>query len=593
MREFPTRQRLQRTRLRLNHLCKLRQFSAFAAPLGAQFRYGSSIVLFRSHVNRLSLACICVILFGCGGENNSSSRGGTGNSTTSTAQTGTAAGQKVFNYTNIEEPRKLDPAYTYDVYEGIINGLMYDGLVLFGEGSNVVPGLAEKWEISPDGKVYTFHLREAKFSNGKPVTSADVRYSFTRILRPETVSDRKWLFDKIVGSDEVTSGTAKELTGLETPDPKTVKITLKQAYPPFLTKLAMPNGVVIPENSAGAEKPDPAFDKAPIGSGPWVLDKWLRDQRLEFRRNEHFWGKKPNLDRFIYNVQLDSRVAQRQFEVGNFDIMDINFTIYSQWLRDPKKREQMIPVPELNTYYVGFMNSKPKFADKRVRQAIVQAINRKAIFENLQKGRGTLAHGSVPPGIEGYREGLKPREYDPELAKRLLAEAGAGNLEIDLWYRDEALGTEMMSAAQKDLEKVGIKVNAMRRDWPSVREAIYSGQADMFFNSWWLDYPDIENALEPSFHSRNIPRQGNGAHYSNPAFDAIIAQADGEADPKKRIELFQKAEDIIIEDCPWVPLFHRKSNVIVQPWVKNYKPYLMYNAGRYEEVDIDLSLKNK
>jgi peptide/nickel transport system substrate-binding protein/oligopeptide transport system substrate-binding protein len=533
-------------------------------------------------IRNLLFIAACALLFGCGRSQNGNGEAAPG-----------SFGPKVFNYSNIEEPKKLDPAYSYDVYEGIISGLMFDGLVLFDNGTNIVPGLAEKWEISPDGKVYTFHLRDAKFSNGKTVTSADVRYSFTRILRPETNSDRKWLFDRIVGADAVSSGTTRELKGLETPDAKTVKITLTRPYVPFLTKLAMPSAVIIPENSAGTDKPSPAFEAKPIGSGPWVLDRWLHDQRLEFHRNDKFWGHVPDVERFNYHIQIDPRVTQRQFEVGNFDILDIDFTIYSQYVRDPEKRKRMIESPELNTYFVGILSNKPKLKDKRVRQALAYAVDTKSIFENLQKGRGTWAYGPVPPGINGYRPDLKPREYNPDKARQLLAEAGATNLELDLWYRDEALGTEMMTAVQKDLEKIGVKVNVFRRDWATVREAIYNGTPDLYFSSWWLDYPDIENAIEPYFASANIPRQGNGAHFSNPEVDKLIADAEAEADADKRIAKFQKAEDAIIDECPWIFLYHRKSYVVVQPWVKGYKPSLMYNSGRFEDVDIDQALKAK
>src|SRR5690606_26825356 len=139
----------------------------------------------------------------------------------------------------------------------------------------------ESWTISPDDRVYTFRLRSgARFCDGRPVTAADVRYSLTRLLRPETNSQRKWVLDKIAGAADVMDGTATELTGLATPDDATVVLTLTDAYPPFITMLAMPNAAIIPAGAAGTTEPDPAFDRQPIGSGPWVLTRWLHDQRL-------------------------------------------------------------------------------------------------------------------------------------------------------------------------------------------------------------------------------------------------------------------------------------------------------------------------
>lgn len=530
-----------------------------------------------------AVAAGALLLSGCGGGSKSgkSAAGGSGSGST----------EKVFNYVNTDEPKHLDPAFSYDVYEGIASGLLFDGLVNFGKGADIVPGLAEKWEVSEDGTSYTFHLREAKFSNGKSVSSADVKYSFTRILWPATNSDRKWVVNEIAGSDEVTSGTTKDLAGLTTPDAKTVGIRLRRPYAAFLTKIAMPSGAIIPEGSAGTDTPNRDFEKNPIGTGPWVLDKWLHDQRLEFKRNEYYWGEKPKLDHYIYHVQVDDSVQRQQFKVGKVDQYTVGFTAYDQWIKDPQQKAELVEVPELNTYFVAINSSKPALKDKRVRQAIAQGIDKKAIFEQLQKSRGTLAHGPVPPGIKGYRPDIKPREFDPEKAKALLAEAGVKDLTLSLWERTEAQNDEICAAVKSDLEKSGIHVNIIRRDLAAFREAVYNGEPDMYFYSWWLDYPDIENALEPPFHSKNIPRNGNGCRYSNPEYDKLIDQAEAEPDAAKRIAMFQKAEDMLIEDCPWVPLYHRKSYTAVQPWVKNFSPELMVNAAKATDLDIDLAKK--
>lgn len=528
----------------------------------------------------LTILAILLLLAGCGDDSTRSPGGA-------------EMAEKTLNFDFIEEPKHLDPAFIHDIYEGAVAGLVYDNLVRFGKGTEILPGLAERWDISPDGRRYAFYLREAVFSDGRPVTSADVRYSFTRILRPQTNSDRKWLFDRIAGADEVTSGITRELSGIKTTNPRTVIITLSAPYPAFLAKLAMPNAAIIPEGAAGVDKPEKAFDAEPIGSGPWVLGKWVHDQRLEFHRNPHYWGDKPKLDRFIYHVQLDDSARRRKFEVGDVDVYTLGWTVFRTWFQDPEKAKRIVPVPELSTYYIGLMCSKPELKDKRVRQAIAHGINTAEIFRAFQGGRGDLAHGPVPPGVEGFRHGIAPRAYDPDRARQLLVEAGVTSLTLDLWYRDEAQSTEMMTAVKNDLARIGVTVNLMRRDLASVRHAMYSGEADMYSNSWWLDYPHIENAIVPTFHSANIPRGGNGAHYSSPELDRLIAEANAEPNPKRQIEKFQKAEDFIIEECPWVFLYHRKSFAITQPWVLNYTPHLLYNADRFTDVNIDLAKKKR
>jgi ABC-type transport system substrate-binding protein len=523
------------------------------------------------------LAAAAALIGGCGG-----SAGDQGT---------TAATEKVFNYVMVAEPKRLDPAFCYDLYEGIVCGLMHEGLVIFGRENEILPGLAERWAISPDGRTYTFHLREAGFSDGRPVTSADVRYSFTRILRPATNSERKWLFDSVEGADEVVSGSATELRGLETPDGRTVVLRLSRPDAAFLTKLAMPNAVIIPADSAGGAEPDRGYDRAPVSAGPWVLDKWLRDRRLEFRRNEHYWAGRFPLDRFFIHIQANDRVIQQGFEAGNFDIHAVSFTAWPQWSADPARRDRMMPVQELNTYYIGIMCSKPHLSDRRVRQAIAHAIDADGIFRNLQRGRGIRAAGPVVPGIRGHREGLAPWPHDIARARTLLAEAGAAGISLDFWFTEENLTAEIVAAARAGLEEAGFKVNLVRRDNPSLRQAIYNGEPDLYFWSWWLDYPDIENALEPSFHSRNIPYGGNGVRYSNPEADRLMDAARAEPNPDNRIALYQKVEDIVREDCPWVFLYHRRSYIMVQPWILGYRPAIMYNAERFTDVDVDLARK--
>ncbi|MGI8907587.1 MAG: ABC transporter substrate-binding protein [Candidatus Sumerlaeaceae bacterium] len=488
------------------------------------------------------------------------------------------------NYSQPDEPRHLDPAFVKDLYEGIVSGFIYDGLVIFGKGADVQPGLAERWEISPGGRTYTFYLRDAAFATGKPVTSADVRYSFTRILLPETNSDRKWVLDRIVGAAEVTSGTTKVLSGLLTPDARTVAITLREPYPVFLTILAMPNSVIIPEGSAGVSTPDASFDQKPVGSGPWKLDKWLHDQRLEFSANPHYWGAKPKLNRLVYHLQVDDLVRMRQFETGNLDICQIGFQVHDNWMRDAK-RAATTSVQELRTDFIGIMNSKPKLADRRIRQAITHAIDRQTIFQRLQKSRGVLAHGPVPPGIPGYREnpGLMP--HDVARAKTLLAEARMSEkIQLNLWFRQAPLESEICGAVKESLAEAGIEVTLVPRDQAALRMGVHDAQADLYLGSWTLDYPDIENALYPPFHSRNIPRQGNGAHFANPEVDALLDAARAERDAHARIEKYQAAEDLIIEECPWVPLFHRRNYYAVQPQLKGWTPALIYNADRFNDV---------
>lgn len=525
----------------------------------------------------LALAAAVLALYGCG-RADTGTPGASGGGSAVQATSGTLV------WALPDEPGRLDPAFNKDLYEGIVSGLIFDGLVGFGRGTTIEPRLASKWEVSPDGRSLTFHLRDAKFSNGRPVTGADVRYSFTRLLLPATNSGRKWVVDRIDGADDVVAGRTRELRGIATPDPRTVVITLREPYPAFLTMLAMPSASIIPEGAAGTDAPDAAFDRAPVGTGPWVLARWVRDQRLEFAPNPQYWGQAPTLGGVVYQVQLDDTARQRAFEAGTSDIYEVGFAAHDRWARDPARSAQIKAVQELRTDFLAFMNDKPALADRRVRQAVAHAVDTRSIFENLQKGRGVPAHGPIPPGIAGYRPDKAPRPHDIARAKALLDEAGATTLTLDLWYRDEALNAEIARAAKANLAEAGVAVNLVPRDLAALRAGVWQGQPDMYLGSWTLDYPDPENALVPTFHSRNIPRQGNGSHFSNPAVDRALEDAEREADPAQRIAKFEKAEDLIIEEQPWIPLFHRKTHYAVQPWIEGWAPAVMYNSERFAGV---------
>ncbi len=489
------------------------------------------------------------------------------------------------NYAQMDEPKRLDPAFVKDLYEGIVSGFLYDGLVGFGSGSDIHPSLAERWDITPDGLVYTFHLRpDVKFSDGKPVTSRDVRYSFTRILRPETNSQRKWVLDRIAGADQVMEGSTTTLSGLATPNDGTVEITLQTPYPPFLVMLAMPNAVIIPDGAAGIDEPDPAFDRNLIGTGPWILHKWLHDQRLIFKRNPNFWGVGPHLEHLVYHVQTEDSVRYRQFEAGNFDIIQVGFQAHEAWQQDPAKARLTTSIQELRTDYVGIMCSKKPLDDLRVRQALSHAIDRELIFRDIQKSRGVVAGGPVPPGIAGYVAPEPAYPYDPTKAAALLTEAGQTGLHLDLYYREEALNGEIAQAVKAMLEAAGIVVTLVPRDQAALRQAIHEGAADLFLASWTLDYPDIENALYPPFHSSNIPRQGNQTHFRNTQVDGVLTSARSESVNSTRIALYQKAEKLVRTQAPWIPLFHRKVYYAVQPNVSGWNPALIYNADRFNEV---------
>lgn len=491
----------------------------------------------------------------------------------------------VLNYSQIDEPRSLDPAFVKDLYEGIVSGFLYSGLVQFGNGKEIEPALAQSWAVSADGKEYRFQLRSnAKFSNDKPVTSDDIRYSFTRIFLPETVSQRKWVLDRIVGAQDVIDGKTKVLSGLETPTSDTVIIKISQAYEPFLQMLAMPTAVIIPDGSAGVDKPNSEFTRTPISSGPWILNGWKNDEKLSFDINPNYWGMKPKVEHLVYNIQTDDNVRFRQFEAGNLDIMQIGFQAYEKWMSDSKLKNLTTSVQELRTDYIGLNCEKDKLANPEIRNAIASAINRELIFDKVQKRRGGLSQSVVPPGIMDTFSLVSLYSFNPDAGKKALEQFHVNNLSLDLLFRDEPQTAEIAAIVKENLEQIGIEVRFVLRDQAGLRQTIHEGGYDMFIGSWTLDFPDVENAVYPPFHSRNIPRQGNMTRYKNSKVDELLDAARNEGNNARRLQLYSEAVSIIEQEKPWIPLYNRKVYYAVNPSVKGWTPALIYNADRFNFV---------
>jgi ABC-type transport system substrate-binding protein len=489
-----------------------------------------------------------------------------------------------------DQPRRLDPAFSKDLFEGIASGLLFDGLVGYGDTTEIEPRLAESYSVAEDFTSLTFRLRpEARFHDGRPVESADVRYSFERVLHRDTASDRRWVLNRIAGSDAFTSGLTPQLLGLMTPDNKTVVILLDRPSPVFLQALAMPAASIVPRGSGsvtgGGASAGTALDTQPIGTGPWKLVDWQRDRRLTFERHGEFWGKLPAFDRLIYQVITDDSVRRTAFAQGRIDLFEVGFQDWQRYQSDLQLQARLLPNQELRTDFLGLGCSRPALGDVRVRRALYMGLDREIIFRTIQKSRGIIAHGPVPP-LPGWSP-PDPIPHDPDEAQRLLAQVGYTvdhPLRLALWYRELALNGEIVAEVRQQWSRLGIQVDLIPRDQAAFRAAIWDGQPDVFLGSWTLDYPDPENALVPPFHSRNIPRQGNQAQLRNPHLDQVLEQAKKSTDPAKRLQLFQQAEALVMELHPWIPLFHRRTYHDTSPRIQGWKPKLMYHADRFLDV---------
>ncbi|MGH7556523.1 MAG: ABC transporter substrate-binding protein [Gemmatimonadota bacterium] len=485
------------------------------------------------------------------------------------------------------DPASLDPIQAVDVYRGRLIVYLFDGLVQYRD-ERLQPNLAERWEVSEDGEIYTFFLRDdVTFHNGRRLTAEDVRYSFERALRPASRSPLTWVFDFIDGASEMAEGEADRLRGLEVLDPRTVRITLRQPYAPFLSLMAMPAAHIVPREEI--ERKGEGFSEAPVGTGPWVFESWAHDDVIRLTANHRYHGGEPKADGMEIRIIPETTTVIAEFESGNLDWADLNefpkpeyhrFAANSDWQPFIHTR------PALVTYYLALNNAKEKFTDTRVRQALNYAVDVAAIAEAIYPGETILSHGPIPPGLPGYREDGEPYGYDPDRARELLADAGADGLTFDVFFRSLALNQRFLEAVQANLASVGVTMNLQQRDWTAVRQAMQQGELDAYLANWYADYPDAENFLYPLFYSEMAGAGGNAAFYSSAVVDSLILQARRTLDDEERIAMYARADSLIQADAPWIFTVHPVDADIVQPWIDGYEIPMVFYANKWLDVGL-------
>jgi len=486
-----------------------------------------------------------------------------------------------------ENPTTLDPALIIDVSGGSLAAKLFNGLVRVDKKMRVIGDLADSWTISPDGTVYTFNLRrDVRFHNGRVLTAGDVRYSFERVLHPETGSSRTWIFEKVKGAKEYSEGKAARVEGVTVVDDATVRITLKEPFGPFLWVLTMPNAYVVPAEAV--EKWGQDFSQHVVGTGPFKLREWRQDYRIVLAENGDYFADKPKVKEIEYRIIPDQFSAFAEYENGNLDIVSIPRSEYRRLMSDRVQAPHIYSQAGLNVYYLGFNCRKKPFDDPRVRRAFNYAIDRDTIVKTILEERSVPARSVLPPGLSGNEKPESGYPYDPDMARKLLREAGIPDgFAISLYQNRTKEASHIAEGIQHYLQRAGIRVHIVEREWSSYKEALIKGEADMFFLSWWADYPDAENFFYPNFYSANVGAAGNKTFFKNSAVDALIEEAQQVSDEARRTACYRKLNEEIFEAAPWVFLWHKKEFVVVQPWVKGYYLYPIYNADKGTDVSIE------
>jgi peptide/nickel transport system substrate-binding protein len=469
------------------------------------------------------------------------------------------------------DPATLDPARISDIYGRSIAQQIFDGLVQFDRTLTVVPSLAQFWKASRDGLTWTFTLRKGvRFHHGRELTADDVVYSFSRLLDPRVRSTAADLFLNIRGASEFRAGRTKQVEGLVALDRYTVQVTLVESFAPFVSLLAVGHAKIVPRDLV--ERDPEGFGAKPVGTGPFRFARWDRGKEITLDANPEYFDGAPRLARIVYRVfagaafdDVYDDFLRRQLEDAPVPTRD-----YARVIRDPA--HQHVKRPMFSVRFYGFNTRIAPFTDRRVRQAMLHAIDRDRVVEDPHLGRYIVAHGILPPGMLGFNPMLPGGTFDLARAKELLAEAGfaggKGLPPIEIWSAvNEAAVLREHALIKKTLASIGVRVEfRYLTDWPAFSRMLAEGKAGAFLYAWFADVPDPDTFLFPLFHSmsgRNLFR------YKNPVVDDLLVRARGESDLARRVELYRRVEQVVLDDAPVVPVWHYTYERLFQKYVRS------------------------
>jgi ABC-type transport system substrate-binding protein len=508
----------------------------------------------------------------------------------------------IFRYAFDSDIRSLDPHVAYDELSGAVVHMLFDTLVDYAPGTTeLTPSLAERWEISPDGLQYTFHLREGvRFHNGRAMTAEDVRLSFERMLDPQRVPCPGTSFYHLIdGFEDFQEHRAAHLRGLEVLDARTVRFRLTQPDQTFLNALALPFAAPIPVEVADALGRD-RFGQQPSGTGPFELERWETGSRVVLRRNSHYWqAGRPYLDGIVVETGIARYLQFMRFQRGDLDHVHTASlsTADYMWVHEqPAWRPYVIDRPDISMYALSMNTEKPPWNNVHLRRAVAFAIDREAMARSRNYRIRPLG-GIYPPGMPGYDEHLPgAHHYDLARARQEMALAGYANGlpgEHELWVTEGEAGAAYGQLIQADLARIGIHIRLRQASFAVFLATTQRrGAVEMTLSAWSQDYPDPSNFIETLFHSRNIQDENaqNVSFYRNPRLDELLDRARIEPDHERRLEMYREAERIVVADAPWAFMYTVVRTEVNQPYVRGYQMNPVF-AHDFRNVWLDLPVR--
>lgn len=469
------------------------------------------------------------------------------------------------------DPWTLDPAVSGEMTSHEYIMQLFSGLVRLDDNLEPAPDIAQRWQVSDDGKTYTFYLRDdVKFHNGREVKAEDFRYSWERASDPDTLSLTAITFlGDIVGVAEVLAGETREISGVRVIDDYTLEVTIDAPKSYFLSKLTYPTAFVVDRANveSGGE-----WWRQPNGTGPFKLRQWDKNSLLTLEKNNLYYGKPAQIN--FVTFQLWGGVPMNMYETGKIDITSVYINYIDKVTDEAGPFYQELQVtPEQSFHYIGFNFTKPPFDDVNIRRAFSQAIDKDKLVSLVFRDMVQPADGILPPGLPGFNKNLSGLDYDVNKAKELIKASKYGDVSqlppITIttlgWGGLISQGLEAIIAEWRN--NLGVEVKVRQLEPERFLYHLREEKDEMFYAGWIADYPHPQNFLDVLFHSG---AENNYGEYSNPEIDTLLEMAGVEPDSKLSLALYQQAEQRLVEDAAGLPLWFGKSYILVKPYVKGY-----------------------
>ena len=474
------------------------------------------------------------------------------------------------------DPPTLDPHLTSDTTSAGLVVEIFSGLVALNTDLQLVPDIAESWEINEDGTVYTFHIRDdAKFHDGKRVIADDFKWSMQRAAHPDTASPvADTYLNDIVGVEAVLEGETEDISGITVIDDSTLQIEIDAPKAYFLAKLTYPTAYVL--DSENVVSGGRTWTDTPNGTGPFRLKEYRIGERIILERNEHYYRERANVDSIAMNLAGGQSMAM--YENDEIDITGVGLFDLDRVLdpSEPLHEELVVAPPDFSISYVGFNASMPPFDDPKFRQALNHAVDKHLISNEVLSGLVEPAYGILPPGFPGFNQDLTGLEYDPDLARQLLEEseyadpATRPRIVVTVPGTGGTIGLDLEVVIEMWKQELGVEVEIQQVEWATYLQDLNQHKFQAYAGlGWEADYPDPQDFLDILFHTESSLNHGM---YSNLEADAILEEARTETDVERRVELYQQAEELIVQDGAWLPLWYSGERyVLIKDYVKDYR----------------------